>query len=169
MTGVVVWFTGLPSSGKSTLAQEVQRRLRDHGATPCLLDGDVVRGLIAPGLGYSGEDRTAFYTALGGLSAELARQGLTVLVAATAHRREYRRRARELAPHFIEVWVTTPLEECRNRDSKGLYAVATSEPGTLPGVGLAYESPAHAEVQASGGHDEQAIERVLTLLKALMP
>lgn len=166
MSGAVVWFTGLPSSGKSTLAQEVQRRLRDRGETPCLLDGDVVRGLIAPGLGYSEEDRTAFYTALGGLSAELARQGLTVLVAATAHQREYRRRARKLAPRFIEVWVTTPLEECQSRDSKGLYAAATSKPGTLPGVGSGYEPPEHAEVLASGGQDEQAIERVLTLLNS---
>lgn len=165
MTGVVVWFTGLPSSGKSTLAQEVQRRLRASGATPCLLDGDVARELIAPGLGYSEGDREAFYTALGGLSAELARQGLTVLVAATAHQREYRRRARQLAPRFIEVWVTTPLEACRSRDAKDLYAAATNEPGgTLPGLGAPYEPPEHAEVLASDGRDEQAVERVLTLL-----
>jgi adenylylsulfate kinase-like enzyme len=124
----------------------------------------VVRKLIAPGLGYSEEDRRAFYTALGELSAELARQGLTVLVAATAHQRAYRRHARELAPHFIEVWVATPLEECRSRDSKGLYAAATSRPGMLPGVDTSYEPPAHAEVQASGGRDEQAVGRVLTLL-----
>jgi adenylylsulfate kinase len=165
MSGVVVWFTGLPSSGKTTLAQEVQRRLRSRGDTPCLLDGDMVRALIAPRLGYSEEDRTAFYGALGGLSAELARQGLTVLVAATAHRREYRRRARELAPRFIEVWVTTPLEECRSRDAKGLFAAAMSKPGTLPGVGSVYDPPEHAEVLASGGQDEQAVERVLTLLQ----
>ncbi|HKY36795.1 MAG TPA: adenylyl-sulfate kinase [Polyangiaceae bacterium] len=167
MTGAVVWFTGLPSSGKSTLAREVQRRLREQGATPCLLDGDAVRGLIAPRLGYSDEDRTAFYVALGGLSAELARQGLTVLVAATAPQREYRRRARKLAPSFIEVWVTTPLEECQGRDSKGLYAAATSKPGTLPGVGSAYEAPEHAEVLASGGQDDRAVEHVLSLLSAL--
>ena len=164
MSGAVVWFTGLPSSGTSTLAQEVHRRLRDRGETPCLLDGDVVRGLMAPQLGYSEEDRAAFYAALGGLSAELARQGLTVLVAATAHQRAYRRRARELAPLFIEVWVTSSLEECRSRDAKGLYAAATGKTGTLPGVDLAYEAPAHAEVLASGGRDEQAVERVLTLL-----
>lgn len=165
MSGVVVWFTGLPSSGKSTLAREVQRRLRERGVTPCLLDSDVVRGLIAPELGYSQEDRKAFYAALAALSAELARQGLTVLVAATAHRREYRERARELAPAFVEVWVATPLEECRSRDSKGLYAVAASRPGTLPGRDLAYEPPARPDVLANGGRDDRALERVLTLLQ----
>ncbi len=166
MTGVVVWFTGLPASGKSTLAEEVHRRLRERGATACLLDGDVVRRLLAPLLGYSDEARAAFYAALAGLSAELARQGLTVLVAATAHLREYRRRARELAPRFIEVWVTTELEECRKRDPKGLYAAASLKPGTLPGVDLAYEAPTQAEVRATGGQDVQAVERVLALLEA---
>ncbi len=166
MSGAVVWFTGLPASGKSTLASEVQRRLRERGVTPCLLDGDVVRALLAPLLGYADQARTTFYTALASLAAELARQGLIVLVAATAHQREYRIRARELAPRFIEVWVTTPLEECQKRDVKGLYAAAAASPGTLPGAGVAYEAPAHAEVLATGGHDEQAVARVLALLEA---
>jgi adenylylsulfate kinase len=164
MSGAVVWFTGLPASGKSTLACEVQRRLHERGVMPCLLDSDVVRTVLAPLLGYSAQARTTFYTALAGLAAELARQGLTVLVAATAHQREYRLRARELAPRFIEVWVTTPLDECQKRDVKGLYAAAAASPGTLPGVGVAYEAPAQAEVLAAGGRDEQAVARLLALL-----
>jgi adenylylsulfate kinase len=167
MSGVVVWFTGLPSSGKSTLAREVQTRLRADGALPCLLDSDVLRQLLSPLLGYSEDERAAFYEALAGLAAELASQGLTVLVAATAPRRAYRQRARELAPRFIEVWVTTPLEDCQARDDKRLYAAAAIRPGTLPGVGQPYEPPERAELHASGGHDVQAIDELTKLLESL--
>jgi adenylylsulfate kinase len=164
MSGVVVWFTGLPSSGKSTLARNVQRRLLERGETPCLLDSDVMRRLLAPQLGHSDGERTAFYEALAGLAAELARQGLAVLVAATAHRREYRRRARESVSHFIEVWVTTPLADCQARDDKGLYAAAKTGVGTLPGVGQPYEVPEDAEVQAAGGLDARAVDQILALI-----
>lgn len=166
MSGAVIWFTGLPSAGKTTLARRVQSRLHERGVTACLLDSDEVRGLLAPLLGYSEQERDAFYAVLAGLAAELANQGLTVLVPATAHRLQYRARARELAPRFIEVWVTTPLDECRRRDSKGLYAAASSKAGTLPGVDVAYEPPGDAHVLAAGGKDEQAVERVLGLLDA---
>lgn len=164
MSGVVVWFTGLPASGKTTLAGELQTHLRERGELSCVLDGDVVRGLLAPLVAYSDRERDAFYAALAGLAAELARQGLTVLVPATAHRRAYRRRARELAPRFVEVWVTTPLADCQAHDEKGLYAAALTNPGTLPGLGQPYEVPEHAEIHADGGHDGDAIARITRLL-----
>jgi adenylylsulfate kinase len=164
MTGVVVWFTGLPGSGKSTLARDAQTRLRERGSVPCVLDSDVLRELLAPLVGYSDRERDAFYEALAGLAAELARQGLTVLVAATAQRRAYRRRARRLAPRFIEVWVTTPLAECQARDDKGLYAAAATGESTLPGIGQPYEPPEDAELEATGGRDERATELLLSLL-----
>lgn len=167
MSGVVVWFTGLPASGKSTLARELQTHLRERGQLTCVLDGDVVRGLLAPLVGYSDRERDAFYATLAGLAAELARQGITVLVPATAHRRAYRQRARELAPRFVEVWVTTPLADCQAHDDKGLYAAALTSPGSLPGVGKPYEVPEHAEIQASGGRDGEAIERIAKLLASL--
>jgi adenylylsulfate kinase len=166
VTGAVVWFTGLPASGKSTLALAVRRALKQTGVLPCLLDGDVVRNLLAPSLGYSPAARTAFYSALTGLAAELAHQGLTVLVAATAHERAFRSRARSLSPRFIEVWISTPLEECRRRDPKGLYAAAGGhQAGSLPGVDVAYEPPEDAELVASGGEDAQAVARILSLLR----
>lgn len=162
--GTVVWLTGLPASGKTTLACELQVRLMRVGAASCVLDGDVMRGLLMPRLGYSDEERKEFYDTLARLAAELARQGLIVLVPATAHLRAYREHARELAPSFLEVWVTTPLEECRRRDPKGLYATAGQVPGHLPGVDLAYEEPLHPDVHAAGGEDATAIERVLSTL-----
>jgi adenylylsulfate kinase len=165
VTGVVVWFTGLPASGKSTLALAVRSALKDSGVLPCLLDGDVVRHLLAPLLDYSPRGRRAFYAALAALAAELARQGLTVLVPATAHERAFRHQARSLAPQFIEVWVSTPLEECRRRDPKGLYAAA-DERGSLPGIGVPYEAPDDPAVRAQGGEDPQALAQILALLQS---
>ena len=161
MTGSVIWFTGLPASGKTTLANEVRERLNERGVACCVLDGDVVRQVTAPVLGYSEQARAAFYGVLAGLAAELAGQGLVVLVPATAHRRAYRERARRLAPAFLEVWVTPPLEECQRRDDKGLYAVARSKPGKLPGVGVPYERPQSAAVAASGGRDREALDAIV--------
>jgi adenylylsulfate kinase len=161
MTGMVIWFTGLPASGKSTLAREVRERLLDRGKTPCLLDSDVIRQVTAPLLGYSDEGRDAFYEALAGLAAELASQGLVVLVAATAHRSAYRERARSLAPRFLEVWVTTPVDVCRLRDGKGLYAGEPGVTSALPGVGTVYEEPVHPDIRADGGRDRAAASAIV--------
>lgn len=164
--GVVVWFTGLPSSGKSKLARAVREQLLKLGLASCVLDSDVMRSLLAPELGYSEQERRSFYALLARLAAELARQELVVLVPATAHREEYRRHARKLAPRFIEVWIDTPLEECRRRDAKGLYADPERRARLLPGVGVAYEPPAQAEVRATGGLDVEAARRVVELIAA---
>src|SRR3954469_17831002 len=80
MTGAIVWFTGLPSSGKSRLARRVQARLALERRPCCLLDGDRVRSLLHPQPGYSSAERDDFYLTLGGLALELAQQGLVVLV-----------------------------------------------------------------------------------------
>lgn len=164
MTGVVVWFTGLPSSGKSKLARAVHQRLLQAGQPCCLLDGDVVRQLLFPELGYTEAERASFYAKLAALAGELARQELAVLVPATAPLGEQRLNARQLAPRFIEVWVTTPLEECQRRDAKGLYAAARAgESSSLPGVGQAYEPPSKADVLASGGEDLAAAQTIAAL------
>jgi adenylylsulfate kinase len=158
MSGVVVWITGRPSAGKSTFAEHALRALRGQSVASCVLDGDAVRDSLVPRLGYDAAARAAFYETLGNLAALLARQDLVVLVPATAQRREFRERARSLAPAFVEVWVDTPLDECARRDTKGLYAAVRA--GTLrgvPGGDEAYEAPLHADVIAHGGEDEAAI------------
>jgi adenylylsulfate kinase len=165
MTGAVVWFTGLPSSGKSTMARTVRGILLVRGVPTCTLDSDVLRPILAPTLGYSDADRGRFYTGLAQLAAELAEQELVVLVPATAHLREYRRTARELAPRFIEVWLATPLAECRRRDAKGLYAAAGAT-GDLPGVHVSYEPPEQAEVSARDGWDSTAVDRIVSMVGA---
>src|SRR4051812_4077630 len=110
--GSVVWITGLPSSGKSTLAAAVHAELIALDAPTCTLDSDAVRAALVPSPGYSARERDDYYATLGHLAALLAAQGLTVLVPATSHRAAYRADARAWAPHFVEVHVRTPLDEC---------------------------------------------------------
>jgi adenylylsulfate kinase len=165
VTGAVVWFTGKPSSGKSTLARAAQRALEDRGARVCLLDGDELRDVLVPKPGYDPAARDAFYATLANLASLLARQGLTVLVAATAHARSHRDRARALAPRFVEVYVAVPEAELHRRDSKGLYAAVREGRLTgVPGADVPYEAPSAPELTATGGRDEHAIAQLLELL-----
>jgi len=165
VTGAVVWFTGLPSSGKSTLARAVQARLANAGRSVALLDSDELRDVLEAG-SYGADERARFYRSLAGLAALLAGQGLVVLVAATATRRADRDRARTAVgalpgARFVEVWVATPLAACEARDPKGLYAQARrGEVSELPGIGVAFEAPEAPEVRAEGGHDAAAVAAV---------
>lgn len=164
MSGLVVWLTGLPSSGKSTLAREVHGRA---GPGALLLDGDDVRAALRPPPGHDEAGRDAFYETLARLAALAASQGLTVLVPATAHREAFRARARTLAPRFMEVFVDTPVAECERRDAKGLYARARrGEIADFPGVQLVFEPPADAEVRV-GPDDRDAASRVLARIAAI--
>jgi adenylylsulfate kinase len=163
--GTVIWITGLPASGKSTLAARLRERIEALGRMAVLLDGDAVREALVPRPGYSPEERDAFYQTLARLAGLLARQGLSVLVAATAPRRAHRDAARALAPRFVEVFVDVPAEECARRDPKGLWARARAgEAPTLPGAGAPYEPPEAPEVRATGGEDAAAVEAVLRSL-----
>lgn len=163
MSGAIVWFTGLPASGKSTLARRVHAHFVATGRTSVLLDGDELRNIL-DAHSYEPADRERFYGSLAGLAALLANQGLVVLVAATAPRRQDRDRARAQVIGdgvFVEVWVNTPLSECAARDPKGLYAQARrGDAKELPGVGVAYEPPLAPEVIADGGLDETAVAAI---------
>jgi adenylylsulfate kinase len=163
--GIVLWFTGLPQSGKSTLAMRVRDRLANE---PCvLLDSDAVRAAIGTE-GYGAADRDAFYRMLGGIAGLLAGQGHVVLVAATAPRRAHRELARRAAPRFVEIWVRTPRELCEARDTKGLYARARAgDAPMLPGVGVPYEPPLAPEIVADGGHDDAAAAAIAELARRL--
>lgn len=160
--GAIVWLTGLPSSGKSTLATKIADALRARGEAVLVLDGDAVRAALVPRPAYDDAGRDAFYATLAQLAALGAQQGLTVLVPATANRRRFRERARSLAPgRFVEVFVDTDLATCRARDAKGLYA--TAQPGgTLPGAGAGYEPPERPEVVVRPGED--GVARVVAAL-----
>jgi len=162
MSGAVVWLTGLPSSGKSTLAARLLAQLVAAGRPAALLDGDEVRDALVPRPGYAPAERDSFYATLARLAALLARQGLVVLVAATANRRAHRAQARSLAPRFLEVYLDVPTDECRRRDAKGLYArAAQGKTRDLPGADAAYEVPESPDVVARGGEDPGAVHEIL--------
>lgn len=165
--GTIVWLTGLPSSGKSTLAARVADALRVRGHEAIVvLDGDAVRAAIVPPHGYDEASRDAFYETLARLAALLSSQGLHVLVPATARKRAHREHARQLAPAaFVEVFVDTDPERCRERDAKGLYAKAAAGEGaaTLPGLGADYERP-EAPDEIVREDDRDAIARLLARL-----
>jgi adenylylsulfate kinase len=161
VSGVVVWFTGLPASGKTTLANRVRARL-SRGSV--VLDSDELREALGA---FDYRDRDRFYDALGKLAALLARQDLVVLVAATAPRRVHRDLARAIAPAFVEVWVKTSIASCEARDVKGLYARARAgDAPDLPGVGAPYEPPVAPDVTAGGGHDDSAVTAIVAAVLA---
>jgi adenylylsulfate kinase len=164
--GVVVWVTGRPASGKSTMGARLAERLRSDG-TPCaVLDGDEIRVALGRPAGRGPEERGAFYEVLARLAALLARQDLAVIVPATAHRRAYRERARALAPRFLEIHVATPRAECERRDPKGLYARArTGAAVGVPGSDEPFEDPVAPDVTAFDGEDDRAVSHALTLLR----
>ena len=164
--GAIVWFTGLPSSGKTTLARRAQARLAAAGRPAVVLDSDELRDAL-DAHSYAPGDRDRFYRVVAALAALLARQGVVALIAATAPRRADRDRARAelgrgpVPGRFIEVWVDTPLAECEARDPKGLYAQARRGANDqLPGVGAAYEPPVSPEVTAKGGFDDAALAAI---------
>ncbi|MDB4957940.1 MAG: adenylylsulfate kinase [Myxococcales bacterium] len=157
MSGTVVWLTGLPASGKSTLAERIRARLRRPAI---VLDSDEMR-LAFEAESYAAGDRDRFYRLLANVAAVLARQDLVVLVAATAPRRSHREHARAVAPKFVELWVRASVAEAAARDVKGLYARARAgEITLLPGAGVHYEEPSSPEIIAEGGLDEAAVVAV---------
>jgi adenylylsulfate kinase len=165
VNGTIVWFTGLPASGKSTLADRTRDHLKSLGHAAIVLDGDALRVILGAHT-YEEGDRDAFYRTLAGLAAAIAHQNMTVLVAATAPRRAHRALARHTGCRFIEVWVQTSQSDCEARDHKGLYARARrGEITTLPGMGAAYEPPEHPDVIAQGGLDDAAVAAIARLVE----
>ncbi len=146
-----VWLTGPPASGKSEIARALRDRLAVEGISAVWLESDSLRPLLAPGGDYSRESRDRFYAALADLAALLSRQGLNVIVDATASRRAHRARLRERVPGMLEVFVDAPLAVREARDPKGLYrrARAGGAPN-LPGATEPYEAPVDAHLRVSG-------------------
>ncbi len=160
--GVVIWFTGRPAAGKTTLARAVCEHVRSLGHPACVLDSDEVRERMKPAPGYGEEARASFYATLAQFAAYLAAQGFWVLVAATAHRRAFRQYARGAAEIFVEVHVDTDVAICAQRDPKGLYRrAARGEIASLPGIDVAYEPPMQADVTAHGGVEPGGIDRIV--------
>jgi bifunctional enzyme CysN/CysC len=166
--GAVLWLTGLPGSGKSTIAQTLERKLFSRGGSPIFLDGDTLRAGLNGDLGFTPKDRTENIRRLAEVASHLARNGHIAIVAAVSPSAEDRAQARRIADNaFREIFVATPREVCESRDPKGHYAKARAGALTnFTGTGNDYEKPAAAELvidttdrSASDAADE--IERML--------
>lgn len=145
----VIWFTGLPGSGKSTTAHAVEQQLFDAGCQTYVLDGDNVRHGLSADLGFSPADREEHMRRVGELAKLMYEAGMIVLCAFISPTRAGRARARNLIPahNFLEVHCKCPVELCEKRDPKGFYARAKAGNITeYTGVSAPYEEPVCAEL-----------------------
>ena len=161
----VLWLTGLPGAGKSTIADALERRLHGMGLHTYVLDGDNVRSGLNKDLGFTPEDRAENVRRVAETAHLLLDAGLIVIVALVSPFRADRMVAKSLfdAGDFVEVWVDTPAEVCAERDPKGLYAKAKA--GKLPnmtGVGQGYEPPDTPDLVVAGaGSLEDTVDRLV--------
>ncbi len=168
--GLVVFFTGLSGSGKSTVARALVDRLHETDRSITVLDGDVARRMLSSGLGFSREDRDTNIRRLGWVGAEVARHGgLAVLapIAPFASTRAEVRRMVQAQGDLVLVWISTPLEECERRDRKGLYARARR--GEIPdftGISSPYEQPDDADlvIDTTDVSVDDAVDQVISYL-----
>ena len=165
--GFVIWFSGLPASGKSTLALAVQQQLAARSISSVIFDSDELRQILTPDPTYSEAERDWFYTVIAQLAALLAKSGVNILIAATANRARYRWQARQQIARFAEVYVKCSLEICQERDPKGIYRrAATGDAEKVPGIGAAFEAPESPEVMVDSEQlsPEAAAQQVIERL-----
>lgn len=145
---VTIWLTGLSGAGKSTLANEVEKRLFAMGKYTMLLDGDNVRMGLNQNLGFSEEDRVENIRRIAEVSKLMNDAGLIVLTSFISPFRQDRRNAKNIiGKRFVEVYISTPLEECEKRDVKGLYKKARNgEISNFTGITSPYEAPEHPDI-----------------------
>jgi len=152
----VIWFTGLPGCGKTTIAQKVKAKLEDRSILTKVLELDEVRKVVTPNPSYSEEEREIVYSSLAYMAKLLSDCGNNVIIDATANRRKYRDLARKLVPHFAEIYVKTPIELCMKRETfrnavhspRGIYKKASNQGAAVPGINVAYEEPLNPEIVA---------------------
>lgn len=149
-----IWITGLPASGKSTITRHLVGHFHTLGISPAVLESDALREILTPEPTYSPAERDRFYEQMVRFGAMITRCSVPVIFDATANRRAYRDLARSLVPRYLEVFVDTPLEQCKARDPKGIYrAAAEARSFTVPGIQEAYERPNHPDLHLDGRDD----------------
>jgi len=170
MKAPVIWLTGIPGSGKTTLALELQKFYENKGIPIEILDGDEIRKTLSKDLGLSPEDRKEHNRRVIFVAKILAKNGVTTLVPLISPYRETRANARKEIPDFIEIWVKTSVDECIKRDPKGLYKKALAgEIKNLTGLQAPYEEPQNAElILDTEKHSvEESIDLIISSVKKL--
>lgn len=168
--GAVVWLTGLPGSGKSTIARSVEERLHQSGFQTVVLDGDNIRHGLCADMGFSAADRNENVRRTGEVAKLFLEQGTVVLVALVSPIRSAREQVRLLIPDgdFIEIYCSCPLPVCQERDPKGMYAKAAN--GTIAdftGVSSPYEAPLAPALIIETSHEgaEDSVQRLFLFLQ----
>jgi adenylyl-sulfate kinase len=168
--GVTVWFTGLPCSGKTTVADGVAEKLRGQGYKVERLDGDIVRRSLTSDLGFSKEDRDENIKRVTFVAKLLTRNGVIVLATFVSPYVERRRKSREEIGEFMEVYVRCSVEECMKRDVKGMYRKALAGEITgFTGVDDPYEEPQSPELVLDTDKEtvEESVQKVLGKMESL--
>lgn len=163
----VLWFTGLPSSGKSTLSEALSLRLKEQGLRAEILDGDVIRAIFSD-QSFSREGRNSHVRKVGYLASRLASNGVFVIVALVSPYRESRDFVRRLFPRFLEIYLSTPLEECEKRDVKGMYARARrGDISNFTGVSDPYEAPENPDLVLDTSLEDvdASVDRIISYLR----
>ena len=165
--GFLIWLTGLPSSGKSTLASELRKMLWQQGIHTQVLDSDRLRRWLTPNPSYSQDERDWFYDAIVHIAGLLTDNGVNVLIAATGPRRAYRQAARDRVERCAIIYLSCPRQVCKGRDVKGLWEKASrGEISNLPGAGAPYDQPIDPEVEVDTSllSSDQATQHVICSL-----
>lgn len=147
--GMMLWFTGLSGSGKSTVAIALERELHSRGLLCRILDGDNIRSGINNNLGFSAEDRVENIRRIAEVGRLFVDTGIITIAAFISPNNQLREMAAEIIgkDDFVEVFVSTPLEECEKRDVKGLYAKARrGEIKNFTGISAPFETPEHPDI-----------------------
>ncbi len=168
--GFTLWFTGLPCSGKTTIADGVADKLRAKGLKVERLDGDIVRQSLTRDLGFSKEHRDMNIERVTFVAKLLTRNGVATLVSFVSPYREKRKHAQDEIGNFIEVYVKCPLEVCERRDSKGMYKKARrGEIKEFTGVSDPYEEPLNPEItlETDKNSREESVEKVMKKLEGM--
>ncbi len=169
--GFTLWFTGLSGAGKTTIAEIVERELRERTGKIEVLDGDIVRTNLSKGLTFSLEDRNINVLRIGFVANLLTRNGVGVIVSAISPYKEARDTVRrDIGEDFIEVFVDAPLDVCADRDVKGLYKKAfAGEIKEFTGVSDPYEAPVAPELHIKTDEEEprDSARRVIGKLEEL--
>jgi adenylyl-sulfate kinase len=170
MKGLTLWLTGLPCSGKSTLAKNVEGVLLERGLPVEVFDGDDIRTNLTKGLGFSKEDRDTNIRRVGYVCNLLTRNGVVSIAAVISPYQSVRDEVRSTIGRFVEVFVDAPLEELVNRDVKGMYKKALAgEIKNFTGIDDPYEPPEKPEVHVRTDREtvEESTDKIIKTLEIL--